>query len=76
MHGRVVAKELLVCSKNHLDFQGRFEACVHPRMCARTGAPGQGLAPALLKGSGDVTGMVRLVHGLRAKLTVPSTADS
>ena len=33
----------------------------------------QGMAPELLKGSGDVAGMVRLGHGLRAglKVTVP-----
>ena len=35
----------------------------------------QGLAPELLTGSGDVAGMVRLAHGLRAGMTVTPMAD-
>lgn len=33
----------------------------------------QGLAPDLLKGSGDIAGMVRIAHGLRAGLNVTPT---
>ncbi|MBW4048081.1 MAG: hypothetical protein HIU89_09120 [Proteobacteria bacterium] len=35
----------------------------------------QGLAPELLTGSGDVAGMVRLPHGLRAGMKVTPMAD-
>lgn len=36
----------------------------------------QGLSPELLKGSGDIAGMVRIVHGLRAGLSVtPSKTE-
>lgn len=35
----------------------------------------QGLAPELLKGSGDVAAMVRIAHGIRNGLTVTATGQ-